>query len=125
MDSVDTLTTSSSIETLAAAMLRDRRSERRWRNFFRLAWLLVVVAIAYAVFSQRNGMTAPSGPHTALVELRGEISSESEASAEHLVAALKSAFEDSGAQAVVLRINSPGGSPVQSGIVYDEIKRLK
>ena len=67
----------------------------------------------------------PSGPHTALVEVRGEIAADTEASAENLVAALKSAFEDDGAQAVVLRINSPGGSPVQAGIVNDEIRRLK
>jgi protease-4 len=60
-----------------------------------------------------------------LVEVRGEIAAEADANAEALVAALKTAFEDNGAQALVLRINSPGGSPVQSGIVYDEIKRLK
>ena len=69
--------------------------------------------------------SAPSTPHTALVEVRGEIAAESEASAEALVGALKQAFEDNAAQAVVLRINSPGGSPVQSGIVHDEILRLK
>jgi protease-4 len=73
----------------------------------------------------RNRANAPSGPHTALVELRGEIGSDTEASAENMVSALKSAFEDEGAQAVVLRINSPGGSPVQAGIINDEIRRLK
>ena len=60
-----------------------------------------------------------------MVELRGEIASDTEASAEILMAGLKSAFEDPGAQAIVLRINSPGGSPVQAGIVHDEIRRLK
>ena len=70
-------------------------------------------------------MSAPAGPHTALVDIRGEIDSESQANAEALVAALTSAFEDSSAQAIVLRINSPGGSPVQAGIVNDEIRRLK
>jgi protease-4 len=69
--------------------------------------------------------TAPSKPHTALVEVRGEIAPDTEASAENIVGALKQAFEDPGAQAVVLRINSPGGSPVQSGIINDEIRRLK
>ncbi|MDP3082310.1 MAG: S49 family peptidase, partial [Rubrivivax sp.] len=64
-------------------------------------------------------------PHTALVDVRGEISAGSDANAEALVAALRSAFEDSSAKAVVIRINSPGGSPVQSGIVNDEIRRLK
>ncbi len=115
----------SGIEKLAGELLRDRRSERRWRVFFRLSWLGLALAVAWSVFTQRGHMNAPSGPHTALVEVRGEIAAESDASAETLVAALKSAFEDPGAQAVVLRINSPGGSPVQSGIVNDEIRRLK
>jgi protease-4 len=113
------------LEQVARAMLQDRRSERRWRVFFRLAWLGVVLAVLWAVFVARNHVNAPSGPHTALVEVRGEIAAESDASAEGLVAALKNAFEDKSAQAVVLRINSPGGSPVQAGIINDEIRRLK
>jgi len=113
------------LELAARDLLRDRRSERRWRIFFRLVWLALALAVAWGLMSQRMAMTAPSGPHTALVEIRGEIDSEAEANAENLVAALTSAFEDTGAQAVVLRINSPGGSPVQAGIVNDEIHRLK
>ena len=112
-------------ETVARALLQDRRSERRWRVFFRLAWLGLVLALLWAVFVARNHVSAPGGPHTALVEVRGEIAPDSEASAERIVAALKNAFEDKSAQAIVMRINSPGGSPVQAGIVNDEIKRLK
>jgi protease-4 len=112
-------------EQLGRQLLRDRRSERRWRIFFRLVWLLFVISVAFAILAPRNRMTAPTGPHTAMVEVKGEIASDSEASAETIVAGLKAAFEDHGAQAVVLRINSPGGSPVQAGIVNDEIKRLK
>ena len=116
----------SALEQVAARLLRERRSERRWRIFFRLAWLALALAVAWgAVRRSASAPTAPSGPHTALVEVRGEIDADTEASAETLVAALKSAFEDNGAQAVVLRINSPGGSPVQAGIVNDEIRRLK
>ncbi len=115
----------STLEQVAREMLRERRSERRWRIFFRLAWLGLVLALAWGLMSQRMQLSAPTGPHTALVEIRGEIASESEANAEALVAALTSAFEDSGAMAVVIRINSPGGSPVQAGIVNDEIRRLK
>ncbi len=115
----------STLEMAARELLRDRRSERRWRIFFRFLWLALALAIAWGLFSQRMAMNAPSGPHTALVDLRGEIDSDSEANAEALVAALTTAFEDTGAQAVVLRINSPGGSPVQAGIVNDEIQRLK
>jgi protease IV len=115
----------SSLERVAMEMLRQQQSERRWRLFFRLAWLGLVVIVLWVGLSQQGPSTAPSAPHTALVEVRGEIGLEEEANAEDLVAALKLAFEDAGAQAVVLRINSPGGSPVQSGIVNDEIRRLK
>lgn len=115
----------SSLETLAREMLRERRAERRWRIFFRLAWLGLVLAVVWWALGNRGHANAPSSAHTALVELRGEIAADSEASAEQILSGLRSAFEDSGARAVVLRINSPGGSPVQSGIINDEIRRLK
>ena len=118
-------TTEALLERLANQLLSQQRSERRWRIFFRLAWLALALAVAWALLSDRFGQPAPSTPHTALIEVRGEIAEDTEASAEALVSALRSAFEDEGAQAVVLRINSPGGSPVQSGIVNDEIRRLK
>jgi len=113
------------LEQLARGMLRERRNEHRWRVFFRLTWLGLALAVMWALFVARSHVNTASGPHTALIEVRGEIAADSEASAENLVAALKSAFEDSSAQAVVLRINSPGGSPVQAGIINDEIRRLK
>jgi protease-4 len=113
------------LEQVAHDLLRERRNERRWRIFFRLAWLGVVLSVLWALFVTRNHVPTSAGPHTALVEVRGEIAADSEASAELLVSAIKTAFEDKGAQAIVLRINSPGGSPVQAGIVNDEIRRLK
>jgi protease-4 len=67
----------------------------------------------------------PTQPHTAMVEIKGEISDDALASAEWVVSALRSAFEDEGSRGVVLLINSPGGSPVQAGIINDEIRRLK
>jgi protease IV len=114
-----------SFESVAREIVKDRRSERRWRVFFRLAWLFVALALLWGLFMARHNVPSPGLPHTALVEVRGEIAPDTEASAERINAALKNAFEDKGAQAIVLRINSPGGSPVQSGIVNDEIKRLK
>jgi protease IV len=113
------------LEQLAQDVLKDRRSERRWRAAKRVSWIVLLILVAMIALGTRGKVAAPSGPHTAMVELRGEISSESDASAEILIAGLKAAFEDSGAVAVVLRINSPGGSPVQAGIVHDEIVRLK
>lgn len=70
-------------------------------------------------------MATASTPHTAVIEIRGEIAAGAEASADNVVSSLQAAFEDSGAQAVVLLIDSPGGSPVQAGIINDEISRLK
>jgi protease-4 len=113
------------IERIAGELLRQQRTDRRWRVFFRLAWLLFFVTLLWLLFAARGPHSAPSTPHTALVEVRGEIALDTEASAELLVGAIKQAFEDAGAQGVVLRINSPGGSPVQAGIVHDEILRLK
>jgi protease-4 len=112
-------------EQFARDLLRDRRSDRRWRIFFRLSWLLLVMAVAYAIFAVRNHVATPNGPHTALIEIRGEIAAGAEASAENLLPGIKTAFEDDSAKAIVLRINSPGGSPVQAGIINDEIRRLK
>ena len=114
-----------SVENLARELMRERRSERRWRVFFRLSWLALVLALFWLVVFDRARHSTATGPHTALVELRGEIASDSEASAEQMIVGLRNAFEDKGAKAVVLRINSPGGSPVQSGLINDEIRRLK
>lgn len=105
--------------------LADRRSDRRWKLFFRLLWILFFVFLFLGLLGSRSSGTATNGPHTALVEVRGEIAHDSEASAEALISALKAAFEDTQSRAVVLRFNSPGGSPVQSGIVNEEIRRLK
>jgi protease-4 len=118
------------LETLlgevSAEILRERRSSRRWSLMLRLGWFSLAAALVWVAYGQRSGHSGgPSGPHTALVEVRGEISGDSEASAERLVASIKSAFEDVHSQALVLRFNSPGGSPVQAGIINDEIKRLK
>ena len=113
------------VQTLARELLNERRTDRRWRVFFRLSWLLMVLVGLWMLMANRNHHSTPTGPHTALVELRGEISADSEASAEQMMAGLRNAFEDKAATAVVLRINSPGGSPVQSGLINDEIHRLK
>ncbi len=126
-DNLSTAGLNGTLERVALELLRQQRSERRWRVFFRLAWLGLVVLVAWAALVPLglSGTSAPSSPHTALVDVRGEIDVDGEANADELMAALRSAFADPGAQAVVLRINSPGGSPVQSGLVNDEIRRLK
>ena len=113
------------LERLMFATLEEQRASRRWRNFFRLAWLALILFVLWAAMHRGSSGTDKSLPHTAVIEIKGEIASGADASAEFIVAAMRAAFEDEGAKAVVLLINSPGGSPVQAGIVYDEIRRLK
>jgi len=107
------------------ATLEEQRTARRWRTFTRLAWLAFFVFLLWAVMGRGTSGAHKSLPHTAVIEIKGEIASEGDASAETVVAAMRSAFEDTGAQGIVLLINSPGGSPVQAGIINDEIKRLR
>jgi protease IV len=113
------------IEKLVFATLREQQAARRWRLFFRLVWLLLIGALVWFWFKQTEVAGSVSTPHTALVEVRGEIASGAEASAANVIGSVRAAFEDDGAQAVVLLIDSPGGSPVQAGIINDEITRLK
>jgi protease IV len=112
-------------EKLMFATLREQRTARRWRVFFRLSWLIIFVVVVWSLTHRGPASSDKSLPHTAVIEIKGEIASGGDASAETVVAAMRSAFEDAGAQAVVLLINSPGGSPVQAGIINDEIKRLR
>jgi protease-4 len=113
------------LEKLAFAALNEQKSTRRWKTFTRLAWLAFFIFLAWFALSRGAPSTAKTTAHTAVVEIKGEIANGGDASAEFVVAAMKSAFEDDGAKGVVLLINSPGGSPVQAGIINDEIKRLK
>lgn len=113
------------LEKLAFSALAEQRSARRWRTFTRLAWLVFLLFIVWWGLSRDMATTSKSGPHTAVVDIKGEIASGAEASAEYVIASLRSAFEDEGSRAVVLLVNSPGGSPVQAGIINDEIVRLK
>jgi protease-4 len=115
----------SALERLLLANLRDQRGIRRWNLFFRLIWLIVLFGgIGWAVFHKDGELTA-AGDHTALVEIQGEIGGEHGVRADDIITALDSAFEDKNSKAVVLRCNSPGGSPVQAGQINDEIYRLR
>jgi protease IV len=113
------------LERLLMAQLNEQRAARRWRVTLRLLWLGFLGALAWTLFAHAPSTTSVSTPHTALIEVQGEIADGTEAGADQVVTALRQAFEDSGSQAVVLLINSPGGSPVQAGMINDEIHRLK
>ena len=115
----------STLEKLAFASLHEQKATRRWKTAVRLSWLLFFVVLVWMVMHRGTPTSSASTSHTAVVEIKGEIAAGADASAEFINAALKAAFEDDGAKAVVLLINSPGGSPVQAGMMNDEIRRLK
>jgi protease-4 len=113
------------LERLLLAHLLEQRRTRRWGVFFKLlgvAWLFIVLFVMLGHF---DGEFVSTSPHTALVNLDGEIGGADGITADLLNGALNTAFEDKHTKAVVLRINSPGGSPVQAGQVFDEIRRLR
>ncbi|HQT82205.1 MAG: S49 family peptidase [Ferrovum sp. 37-45-19] len=113
------------IEKIALSALEEQKKARKWRIFFRASTLLLILIVVWWLFGKDSGhsMTA-SGKHIAEVQLKGEISTDN-TSAEKIIQGLDDAYEDPNTVAIILRINSPGGSPVQAGQIYDEIKRLK
>jgi len=113
------------LERLAFANLGEQKTARRWKVGLRLAWLVLLAVVFWQLFSYRSTTINPSLPHTAMVSIVGEIGSETEASAENVMSSMRLALEDSGSQALILLINSPGGSPVQAGLINDEIVRLR
>jgi protease-4 len=117
------------LERVALKAIEEQRRSRQWNALFRLLWF----AFAFLVLAAMLGWVGPSdndsrttiGKHTAVVDVEGVISEDQKASAEKLIKGLNRAFKDANTAGVVLRINSPGGSPVQSGQVNDEIRRLR
>lgn len=115
------------LNRLAFATLNEQRRSRRWGVFFKALGFIYFGAFLLILakpFDSTSGGIA-GGKHTALVEINGAIGADNEASADNIVGGLREAFKDKDTAAVILRINSPGGSPVQAGYVYDEIKRLR
>lgn len=111
------------LEKLAFASLAEQRARRRWGIFFKLLGFAYVAVILFTLVDWEKGPIHDK--HTALVSLEGTIAAKGEANAENLISALDAAFEAEQSVGVVLRINSPGGSPVQAGLVNDEIRRLR
>lgn len=114
------------LEKVVNSSLDEQRKARRWSIFFKLL-TFAYLFFALALFLPRSGDLAFGGtsPHTAMVRVEGMIADREVASADNIVRGLRRGFEDKRATAVLLAINSPGGSPVQAGQVYDEIKRLR
>jgi protease-4 len=113
------------LEKLAFASLKETRAKRRWGIFFKLSFLAIVVLVIAMASDWTGKEIETSGTHTALIEIEGVIDSNGSGSAESVMKALNRAFSDSNSVGVIMRINSPGGSPVQAGMINDEIKRLR
>lgn len=114
------------LRDLLVSSLKEQRSRRRWGIFFKLVFLAIVVAFVWSVKQDDSRATAlTSVPHTALIKIDGPIMADSPASADNIVTGLRKAFKSKGTKGIILRINSPGGSPVQSHYVYNEIMRLR
>jgi len=113
------------VNRLAFAALNEQRRARRWNVFFKSLFFIYLFVLLFYVPMEWGDTTISTGKHTALVELDGVIAANTPANADNLVSGLRRAFKDKNTQGVILRINSPGGSPVQAGYVYDEIKRLR
>lgn len=112
------------LEKLASAALREQKRARMWGIFFKLLGFAYLSVVLVMLIDWRTGAVT-SGKHTALVEISGLIAPATDSSAERVNAALQAAFKDTNTQGVILRINSPGGSPVQSQTIHQEIKRLR
>src|SRR3990172_7389625 len=114
------------LEKLAFSALKEQTKARRWGIFLKLLTFDYVTFLILLVFEWRgDGDLIADGKHTALVELEGVIDAKGDASAEKITGALQGAFKNKSTEGVILRINPPGGSPVQSGIINDEMRRLR
>ena len=114
------------LENLALATLREQKRTRTWGFFFKLlTFLYLFILLFFALGWIDDGKVRIAEKHTALIDLRGVIVAEGNSSADKISASLQSAFRDKNTKGVILRINSPGGSPVQAGYINDEIRRLR
>ena len=116
------------LEHLVLDSLAEQRRSRRWSLALRTGWFVFVVTLTVVLMDPqwfRSDSGGPGGPHSALVEISGVIGDDGEANADRIVAGLQAAFEDADTAGVIVRINSPGGTPVQAGYINDEIVRLR
>jgi protease IV len=113
------------IEKLARSALDEQRKSRNWGILFKTLTFVYLFAVLFIALGWMSGREALPGDHTALVELDGVIAADAHANAEVITQGLHDAFESKGTRGVILRINSPGGSPVQAGTINSEMHRLR
>ncbi len=113
------------VTRLAESSFKEKRRSRRWGIFFKLLTFTYIGLFFYFSNIFTSSSISSIKPHTALIELNGVIADKQPASADNIITALRKAFDNKDTKGIILRANSPGGSPVQSGYIYDEIKRLR
>ena len=113
------------ITKLAQASLNEQKRARRWSIFFKFLVFAYITFVLFMFLEPDMSKAQMAEKHSALVELQGIIADDETASADNIISALRSAFEDAKTKGIILRINSPGGTPVQAGYIYDEIVRLR
>ena len=113
------------IEKLALSGLKEQQTARRWSIFFKLLFFIYLLALLFLSFGWIGGGKVSTGSHTALIEIAGVIEAGGDVNADSFMTSLNDAYENKGTKGIILRINSPGGSPVQSGIINEEIRRQK
>ncbi|MCH9698657.1 MAG: S49 family peptidase [Gammaproteobacteria bacterium] len=115
------------LEKVALSAIQEQKRARRWSNFFKILTFLYLALILYKVFVPEFGHSSVSSgkSHTAVIDITGMISEDSESSAETITKGLQDAAKNNGTKGIILRMNTPGGTPVQSAYVYDEIRRIK
>jgi protease IV len=115
------------LEKLLFKTLKEQRAKRRWNIFFKLLFSIFFIALLVILWSNSNSLpnAARTKPHIGLVDIRGVIDDSTAANADNVIEGLQNSFDDKNTQAVILRINSPGGSPVQASQIYQEIRYLR
>ncbi len=116
------------LKQVAMAGIKEQRSSRRWSIFFKLASLFLLLLLVISIIGSSNSINSKltnAKSYTAVVDVEGIILQGAEASADNVIPALQKAFEDKKVKGIILRCNSPGGSPVQSSNIYNEVRRLR
>jgi protease IV len=113
------------IEKLATSALTEQKTARRWSTFFKGLMFAYLFIILFLALGWLGGGKSISGKHTALIDVAGVIEAGGDVNADSFMSSLHDAYDDKGTKGIILRINSPGGSPVQAGIINDEIRRMK
>lgn len=113
------------IEKLALSGLQEQKSARRWNIFFKVLMFIYLFFLLFLALGWLDSSKTATGDHTALIEIAGVIEAGGDVNADSVMNSLNDAYDNKGTKGIILRVNSPGGSPVQAGIIFDEIRRQK